>query len=324
MPNELQNEILANMKLKQLGSIMAKDKAPKWRTDSPLLDTLLSTVEKVGGIGFDPLDPSGGHGIGAVLGPIATRASKKLVSSLAKHAPELLEKIKALPQQVNFDIHPNVNHPTAAGTHQGGPGMPSYISIDPNTARGRLPQGFINRNNIPEITNATGLTNVAAHLPAVVGHEAQHAINSQSMHRLGIDEYNKMIPPLADNLRGKAGYQVMADNWKSQPSMATDEGLAYARQHQIAGLYPESLEFGNQVFGPLNRLRPMIPNQGPNIEQRVARQSFSVPQDPIAAPPPIVQKQPSMIDKILNEPETDPTISSWHRVLENLKRGLTF
>ena len=49
-------ELLANAALKKQGSVMAKPQQPKWRTDSPLLDTSMSMLDKILSFGPTPQD----------------------------------------------------------------------------------------------------------------------------------------------------------------------------------------------------------------------------------------------------------------------------
>jgi len=183
------------------------------------------------------LDAAGG-GSEAVFGPIRSAAQKKAVSGLARKSPDLLDVLNQAKEKVNIDITPPLT-PGASGTLTGGNNLlkDMWISIDPRVMRGRLPSGSTPHD--PALADIlTGKDTSWANTPAVVSHEAQHAVNRIAGLKTS-GKLSQIARPAGNSLRSDQleGFDsIMRDSQGgADPYALADEGLAYMRQNIAAG-----------------------------------------------------------------------------------------
>ena len=233
----IQREHVADASLNQQGSLMGSQRQQQLTGDQ---DPLLATLAKLMNVA-NPIEWMGGMagGSGAVLGPIRNQAQKRIVSSLAKNSPDLLDTIKKLPERVSFDSRPIWNNPTASGSMEGGIAIPDkWITINPQVMKGRLPQAA--QQAYPEMAGLTGKDTMFANLPAVIGHEAQHAVNKPLLSGMQPSSHEQFAMRIIEALKGREGGEQIMQNLSGLGSPASrayqgaDEALAYLRQHQVA------------------------------------------------------------------------------------------
>lgn len=254
----------AEQQLQAGGSLMA-NRQPEWRRSLPqalgptagtaaqaglsLLDALLGMV------GPSPLDAIGGGGSQAILGPIRTAGQKKMVSGLARKAPDLLDILRKSRETVNLEVKPSLMEPRASGSLTGGNELlrDMWINVNPNVMRGRLPAAL-------ERPDITGANNIFANAPAVVAHEAQHAanriagINSLEDNSFKLQNLGRGAAYRLQNQGLEGAAETLRDGaWGDNPFALADEGLAYLRQNYAAGRPVQSA-----LLEALNRLHPRL------------------------------------------------------------------
>lgn len=240
------NEIRANVKLNEAGSVMGSDRqAQQLRGRNPTLAAVNDMIESL-----NPINWMGGFGgTGAAFAPIRTAAQKQIVKAAYRVAPDLVKEAQDLPQMLKVDVG------RLPGSEAGYSGVPSGyfrgstgdLRIDPSVMRGQVPQNKLTQafaDAIAAISGGpaaslfkTGKTSDLGNLPQVAAHEMQHFVNK-----------NKILPQLTQGnegpasiaarisraLPGESGAGQVADLFKAGNKVAAiDEALAYLREASI-------------------------------------------------------------------------------------------